>query len=238
MRNYIRLFIPPIFFQLKWIFLKRINSNKIKPDPHLIESYSQYGEDLVLDGIFRGKMKGFYIDIGAHDPEFQSNTLRFYMRGWQGINIEPIVSKYNKFQVVRERDININCGVHNEHAELTFYHSEWETLSTFNKERALKNAKNFNKEIIGEYKIPVKRLSEILGANMRDDQHIDFLSIDTEGNELNILKGNDWKKYRPQVILIETADQEIDIHEYLVVNNYSLVFKNHLNSIYLDKQKA
>ena len=74
-------------------------------------SYSQHLEDLVLFSIFYDVKNGFYIDIGAHDPNHISVTKAFYLKGWYGINIEPLPSKYKALQIHRRRDINLNLGI-------------------------------------------------------------------------------------------------------------------------------
>ena len=74
-------------------------------------SFSQYYEDLILFAIFFDIKKGFYIDIGANDPNHISVTKAFYLRGWYGLNIEPLPNMYNKLMKYRNRDINLQIGI-------------------------------------------------------------------------------------------------------------------------------
>src|SRR4051812_17526869 len=78
-----------------------------------LTSYSQEGEDMVLQSFYEGrkKYKGFYIDVGAHHPYRFSNTLFFYKKGWRGINIEPTPNAVKAFNIFRRRDINLNIGI-------------------------------------------------------------------------------------------------------------------------------
>ena len=73
-------------------------------------SFSQYGEDVIIDRLLCHKKRGFYIDIGANHPDRFSNTKRFYVKGWSGINIEPNPIIFKKF-AKRTRDVNLNIGI-------------------------------------------------------------------------------------------------------------------------------
>ena len=74
-------------------------------------SYSQFYEDLILFAIFFDIKKGFYIDIGANDPNHITVTKAFYLRGWYGLNIEPLPNMHNRLMKYRNRDINLQIGV-------------------------------------------------------------------------------------------------------------------------------
>ena len=71
-------------------------------------TFSEYLEDYILFCILYDIKNGFYIDIGANDPDLCSVTKAFYLRGWHGINIEPLPDKYKSLQLIRKKDININ----------------------------------------------------------------------------------------------------------------------------------
>ena len=77
-------------------------------------SYSQFYEDLILFCIFYDVKNGFYIDVGANDPNHISVTKAFYLRGWNGINLEPLPDKYELLLKERKRDLNLQIGVGNE----------------------------------------------------------------------------------------------------------------------------
>ena len=74
-------------------------------------SYSQFFEDFILFCIFYDVKNGFYIDVGANDPNIYTVTKAFYLRGWYGINIEPLPNKYKNLVKYRQRDINLQIGV-------------------------------------------------------------------------------------------------------------------------------
>ena len=94
-------------------------------------SYSQWGEDIIIDNLLGRKKRGFYIDIGAYDPTRFSNTKRFYLRGWRGINVEPDPVRIKKFHKERPGDINLNIGIADKSRVLNFFKFDPPTLSTF-----------------------------------------------------------------------------------------------------------
>jgi FkbM family methyltransferase len=199
----------------------------------LINSYSQYGEDLVIDGIIGNKLKGFFVDIGANDPVIFNNTKRFYDRGWHGINIEPNPILFKKLIEQRTRDINLNIGVGSYTEKSPFYMISADTLSSFNKADAERNCRVFNERIIDIVNIPIQPIGAIF-ENNKIDHDIDFLSVDVEGFELEVLQTNDWCRYRPYLILIEINNNTSAILSYLKKNCYELVFRNHTNGIFVD----
>lgn len=202
-------------------------------------SYSQRGEDLVIDRLSGYKKRGFYVDVGAYDPDRFSNTKRFYLKGWKGINIEPNTSNYKSFLRERERDINLNSGIGNHNTKLNFYQFIPDTLSTFSQKEAGKYQKQGYK-LVGTTKVLVRRLKTIF-EQYRPHNKIDFVSIDTEGYEIEVLKSNDWTKYKPTLICIESIEHAVknkksrpikNIDNFLIEKGYKKVFDNNQNSIY------
>lgn len=220
-------FIPPFIF------------NKIykKPNAKLfisskLGSYSQYNEDLYLDLIFKCKSSGFYVDIGANDPSILSNTKRFYDRGWHGVNVEPNPTLHAKLQAERPNDINLNVGVGNSSGSLPFYIMSADTLSSFDKEAALAGGKVHGSRLDKVLEISLVTLTEIFWTHAPAE--IDFLSVDTEGYDLQVLESNDWSRWRPKALVVETAFHDDRVDKFLLANGYERVFDNCCNSIYLE----
>lgn len=168
-------------------------------------SYSQEGEDMVLRGFYEGKKryKGFYVDIGAHHPFRFSNTMYFYRKGWKGINIEANPKALKLFNLFRKRDVNLNLGISGTKQQLTFYCFNEPALNGFSKEVSEgRNNKN-NYQIVETIEIQTYPLGEILDHYLPEHQQIDFLTIDAEGLDFEILKSNNWGKYKPTYILVE-----------------------------------
>lgn len=165
--------------------------------------YAQDGEDLVLARLLDNRDTGFYIDIGAHHPTRFSNTYLFYLKGWNGINIDAQPESMEVFNKFRPRDINIECGVSIANGVAEYYQFNEPALNTFDQHEAnIKNNKPY--EIINIINVNVRRLDDILDQYLNENQQIDFMSIDVEGKDLEVLKSNNWKKYKPKYILAET----------------------------------
>ncbi len=205
-------------------------------------SYSQEGEDLILERIFRGKNAGYFVDVGAHHPRRLSNTYFFYKKGWRGINIDPMPGILAKFSEDRPNDTNIEVGVSDVNGVLEYYIFDEPALNTFdNKEAEYKDSLD-ECRIIDRQQIEVKRLDEILDRYLDENQQIDFMNIDVEGLDLKVLKSNNWTKYRPRVVLVEELRSYLDeifdceTHKFLVENNYRLYAKSHNTLFYLEKE--
>jgi FkbM family methyltransferase len=228
---------PPIFIKIA----RKLSGKKTEPilwAPYahpILKSYSQYSEDLVIDAFLGYKNKGFYIDVGANDPEILSNTKRFYDRGWRGINIEPNPVMYNKLVVARPDEINLNVGVGNYEGEMTFFEMSAHTLSSFDKKAALEIAKFHNAQLVKEYDVQVTRLKTIFEKYCPVNK-CDFLNVDVEGLDLKVLQGNDWGKFRPTCVIIEcNYFQNNPIIQFLQSNDYYLIYRNSTNVIFVDK---
>jgi len=211
------------------------NSIPVFVDTHSINSYSQYQEDLIIDSYFKNKLKGSYVDIGAYDPNDLSNTKKFYLRGWSGINIDPNLSAIEIFNQERDRDVNLNIGISLIEGKEIFYEMNYKTLSTFSSNDAIQSTSTFKgAKIINSYEVDCKKLSTIL-----DDYkiNVDFLSIDVEGYELQVLNSNNWQKHRPELIIIEINRNTSEIFNYMKSIDYKLIYNNHTNGIFLDLNK-
>lgn len=208
-------------------------------------SYSQEGEDMILARIFEGKNNGFYVDVGAHHPQRLSNTYYFYLQGWRGINLDARPGSMNLFHKIRPRDINLEIGISDTPQKLTYY--------TFNETAVNSFCKNFVEElnkteifkIVSQTEIQTYALSEILDKYLPCDRVIDFLNIDVEGLDYQVLKSNDWKKYRPKIVLVESlqlsslCQQDRQFHQkidFMQEQDYQLYCKTVDTLIFKDKQ--
>lgn len=206
-------FFWEIRMRYRWFFLK---------------SFSQGGEDIIIDKLLRNKKHGFYVDVGAFDPTRFSNTKRFYLKGWLGINIEPDPIRCKTFQENRPRDVSLNLGVANRSGSMDFFRFNPQTLSTFSKKTAGIYQKSGH-ALATVSKIRIQKLSSIL-EKYANKKSIDFLSIDTEGLDLEVLKSNNWGMFRPKVICIEGQDKKID--KMLSKLGYKKTYQTVVNSIY------
>ncbi len=203
-------------------------------------SYSQSGEDIILDSFLGHKQNGFYVDIGAHDHVDLSNTYLFYKRGWDGIQVEPHYKKITHFKKYRPRTTSLNIGI-GEKTTAPFFIFDSAVVSTFSEEEARVH-ESFGHRIIETTNVDIVPLQDIFDQYL-NGRHIDILSVDTEGYDLEVLKTNDWTTYRPSFIIVETAAYNRDkfggklnavYDPYMESIGYAKVADTYLNTIYRD----
>ena len=205
-------------------------------------SYSQEGEDLILNRIFESQKDGFYIDIGEHHPKRFSNTYLFYKKGWKGINIDAMPGSMKLFNFFRPRDVNIETPISSNSEELTYYIFNDPALNGFSKELSEERNKLDHHKIVSSVKLKTKTLKEILTENLDKHQVIDFMTIDVEGMELEVIKSNDWKSFCPKVLIIEILQNDSEniiyneIYEFLKAKNYQFFGKTY-NSFFFKMTK-
>lgn len=201
------------------------------------KSYSQSGEDMILNTILAYVERGFYVDIGANNPTSQSNTHYFYKKGWQGINIDALPGSMKKFRKMRPRDINLEIPISDREEKLNYFMFSESFYNSFLEESSI-----LYKDILIEKKqLATKKLSWVLD-NYLTNREIDFMTIDVEGMDFQVLKSNDWTKYRPKVLVIELFANEIasveskEISNYLNTKGYSLYCFSPTNIFFIENE--
>lgn len=220
--------------KIKSIFKKDIKGyikSKIRNRVFFRRSYSQEGEDMILARIFEKTHDGFYVDVGACHPKRFSNTYFFYQLGWRGINIDATPGSMDLFNKFRPRDINLEEAVGDSKEILTYYIFNEPALNSFSKELSEKrNGKN-NFIINTAMKLEIRTLREILDKYLPVNREISFLSVDVEGFDLSVLKSNDWRTYRPKIVLVEDLNRTLDnigeseIYCFMRSQNYGFAAK-------------
>lgn len=201
-------------------------------DPHATVSYSQYNEDIILDALLYDIEGGFYIDIGANYPVVDSVTKRFYDRGWSGINIEPLRLLYKQLNIARKRDINLCCGISDKNGTASFREfPELPGHSTFAEAQKDENLQISSRE----YQVPTIRLEDIFNDYCKGKK-VNFIKIDVEGFEDQVVRGNNWAVNRPEVICIEANHAKNAWKRILVKNSYRLFVSDGLNEYYIAEE--
>jgi FkbM family methyltransferase len=202
-------------------------------------SYAQNFEDVMLNRVFRGRENGFYVDVGAADPTTLSVTKWFYDLGWSGINIEPHPEFYQRLVEARPRDINLNCGAGARSSQMTFFELPVKEWSSF--DPAVQARASIRGERTTKRTIPIVPLNEILKRHL-ETRTIDFLKIDVEGWERDVLRGIDLQRHRPTVILVEATSQgtpesnHLLWEDILTAAQFKPVYFDGLNKFYVPQE--
>ena len=188
------------------------------------KQYSCFGEDLFIIDYFQNQEKGFYVDVGSYHPFFWNNTYLLYKKNWNGINIDANPLSTDLFNFARKDDINFNLAVTNKKEKKIrfFYRRKMNVLNTTDENFAKRNFPNGYKSI----DIECLTLDNILVKTKYKDNIIDFLNIDVENTEINVLESLNFEKYKPKVICVEIHVG----HEEKLENN--LTFKFLINKGY------
>jgi FkbM family methyltransferase len=201
--------------------------------------YAQFYEDYILGYVFKDQKTGFYVDVGANDPDKSSVTKYFYLAGWRGINIEPIPELVGKLNQSRPEDTNKGVAISDRPGALTFYEGLHDAsgLSTLSaKIAASHRAKGFE---FTKIRIPVTTLNAVLDEHAKGKPEITFMNVDVEGFEKQVLSGIDFKRYHPRVIMAESTAPltEVATHQawesILIDNGYIFAMDDGLNRYYV-----
>jgi FkbM family methyltransferase len=197
--------------------------------------YSQFQQDkFVYENYFKDKQNGFFVDIGAYDGECDSNSLFFENIGWEGICIEPNPKMFHKMKQIR----NCRCEPYaisdrNETAQFFQIKEGPIVLSGLVNEFTQNSINRIN-----EYDLETNQNFDYINIecktfdNIINVYNIDFLSLDTEGNELKILQSIDFNKYNIDVITIENNDYDNKFFDFLTFNGYQFVTRLGCDELY------
>jgi FkbM family methyltransferase len=195
--------------------------------------YSQYKQDEILENnIFKGYKNGFYMDIGAHDGISINNTLYFEKNNhWKGVNIEPIKSVYDQLSINRPNDINLNVAISNIEGESDFLQNTGytEMLSGLISEYDIRHKNrisienNYHKSTSEIIKVKTRTIESI--CDEYSIKHINYLSIDVEGGEFNVIKSINFDKIFIDIIEFENNYDDITypIIKYLENHNFKVL---------------
>jgi FkbM family methyltransferase len=174
-------------------------------------SYAQNAEDVVLARLFADRPNGRYVDIGAGDPVEASVTKHFYDLGWRGVNVEPIASLADRLRAERPEDITLAAAVGAKAGSVVLHELPtawgWSTVDD---------------QLAGRYRaqngweVRDVEVEQMTLANLLDEHpgEIDFLKIDVEGAERDVIEGADWARHRPRAIVVEATEPGSSVPAY------------------------
>jgi FkbM family methyltransferase len=204
-------------------------------------TYSQNYEDVLLWRALGHIKHGFYIDVGANDPVEHSVTKAFYDAGWSGISIEPLPAFHQAFLEQRPRDINLAIAAGATNGELTLYDVP-AVRGWASPEREVADLHQAEGYQVAELTVPVRTLVSVCEEHAKGEIH--FLKIDVEGFEGEVLRGMDFARWRPWLLVIEATlpNSRVTNHdtwEHLVTSQrYRFVWFDGLNRWYVADEHA
>lgn len=202
-------------------------------------SYAKSYEDEVLWRALKHVNEGFYIDVGANDPNKDSITKVFYDSGWSGINIEPVRAHHRDLSIARARDTNLLMVAGSKHGQIELWICEVCGRATASKEAVSSHQAIGHKGYF--CRAPVAPLKDICAQYVKSEIH--FLKIDVEGLEAEVIKGMDLQKYRPWILVIEATkpNPTDEVHclweASILSSGYQLAYADGLNRFYLATEK-
>lgn len=210
-----------------------------------MESYAQCGEDLIVNHLLGvlGISDPTYLDIGAHHPTYLSNTYFFYKKGCHGLCVEPDPRLFNKIAKKRRRDTCLNVGIGSDAVsgdKMDFFIMSTPTLNTFSREEAERYQSYGNLKIKEIVSIPLIPINNLMQHHYKAVPN--FVSIDVEGLDLEIIASIDFDRFRPEVFCIETltytedrTERKIDeIIDLMVSRNYVTYADTYINTIFVE----
>lgn len=228
-------------------YLQKLVNKVLIPESQI--SYSQFGEDLIFEYFFNvnGIGNPSYLDVGANEPRYISNTYYFYERGSRGVLIEPNPFLYEKLKSTRPKDIVLNTGIglsDLKEADFYIFPNYANGLNTFSEKEA-RHWEEIGMKGLG--KIPVEKVIKmpLVPINSIMEKYFsekvpDFISLDVEGLDLEILQSMDFDLYRPALICVETLKyddnqngyKDTSVTDFMLTKNYAVYADTRANTIY------
>ena len=188
--------------------------------------------------MFPRHYKGTYVDVGAHHPYRISNTYLLFKAGWHGINIDANPITIKLFEKARPNDKNVNVGIAEKEDLLPYHRFADPASNTFSDEEAEKWKQKTWNTYLGTTEVKMRPLRDVLSQYMDESQQIDVMNVDVEGYDMEVLRSNDWERFRPKVIVIEDHQfsfeepEKSGVYVFLNEEGYTLKHKMKFSLIF------
>lgn len=201
-------------------------------------SFAQNFEDVRLHRCFGELPSGTYFDIGASEPTRHSNTYAFYRAGWSGVTVDPIPERHAEHLGLRPRDTAYHCALGAVTERRTLFRTAGRGgTSTLDSKRQAKLAGK-NTQSIVEIELDVRTLADIQAETVSDREWYEFISIDVEGFEEEVVRGADFSKTRPKVMIIEAPRRAKPLDALLLEIGYHFVLHDEINRWYVHAEHS
>lgn len=204
-------------------------------------SYAQNFEDVILARAFAGQKCGFYIDVGVWHPTNDSVTKHFYDLGWSGVNVEALPEQHQLIAQARPRDTNLHAAASSKPGSLRMHRVKDSGLSTASTDFAQRHAADgWQVETLD---VPTITLADICRQHAAG-KVIDFMKIDVEGAEADVIASGDWHTFRPRVLLVEATEPNAPTPAYadweptVLAADYAFCYFDGLNRWYVPADDA
>jgi len=196
----------------------------MKPDSALATDE----KELVLK--FFGLKRGIFVEVGANDPVAGSQTWLLEQNGWRGVLVEPQSRHYERLCAQRKNSqvFRVACSAPGQEGEMDLLLASEDGSSTLRKQRDTHGT-----QFVGTERVKITTLDNVLRS--AGIEQIDFLSLDVEGHEVQVLRGLDFATFRPALILIEDGVRDLSRHRFLRARGYKLVKRTSLNNWYVPR---
>lgn len=229
-----------------WEFIRENVVLRLMPRWRFMNTYAQAGEDVIAHYFFitHNIEHPTYLDIGTNKPIYGNNTFLFYKRGNKGVCIEADPVLFKDIVKYRKNDVCLNAGVtFDSNVEADFYIFNERAHNTLSKEEAEYRDKNSESKIKEVIRIPLININKVFESHFNGSAP-NFMSLDVEGVDFEILKSMDLFKYRPDLICVETISFSLDhkesklshIIDYMITKDYVVYADTHINTIFVDKR--
>ena len=209
-----------------------------------LQSFSQHGEDLYLHYLLSDVDRGTYVDVGAWDPDLDSVSKFFHLRGWRGLHVEPLVEEARALQKARPDDAVYNgvVGAPGESSAI-LYVVHGTGLSTVDAELAARHLAHGH--MVSKVEVPKQTLDSLFMEFLSDGGPLHWVKIDVEGAEKEVLEGFNLLRWNPWVICMEAADpanpavSTSSLWEHLILSRgWVLATDDGLNRFYVAPEQA
>jgi hypothetical protein len=201
-------------------------------DPNVKLSFSEFGEDVLIQTLSSYRRSGFFVDVGSNHPIVNSTTFALYLKGWTGLNVDGNGSLIEKAKRVRKKDISVTALISNEVREVEYIKFSNDKLNSINPAVV----KGWNEsEVTAREKRTTKTLTQVLEEYFPEGRAIDLLSIDVEEHDYEVLTSLDFRLFPVELIVVEMHGYKFNHHpisNYLEGKGYQLLYFSGINGFF------